>query len=293
MKLPNQINVNNEKAEVEICGHPKPEVNFYIDKGKRLPGACKLTDERLKKYKCEVELTDLNCGEMLYLEGRGYDTMKLTSSSLLIANYTPQNVSYKADSNGCYTVTWSIYHLGIKCVKMYELKALLDDESLLKNTTILTTLNNNFMCYPSILYVKVRTVSIWNAKSNWVMQEINAERVAQRKDNNLKVIIPVIFAFVLVAFIVLLMKRKKFCKRNFVNKHQLPWQNAEDGNDDGYEMTGETSSHYADLNPQFITPSVYAELTNNTTAEAASSNYAEPNVQAIKPRLYADLTTKC
>lgn len=179
--LRNVTDINDKKTEVEICGNPKPEVKFYTTKIPKLPVVCKLTENRLKKYKYKVELTDVQCGEMMYLESRGYRHLHLNSSSLLISNYTPLNISYKTDWNRCHSIAWSIQHLGMKCVKKYELKVLLDDELPLTNATITVTSTKFYICYTSIQYVKLRAVSLWNDKSNWVIQKINVRTIAQRK----------------------------------------------------------------------------------------------------------------
>ncbi|XP_057301469.1 uncharacterized protein LOC130635947 isoform X2 [Hydractinia symbiolongicarpus] len=220
-KLPNEINLINKNAEVEICGHPKPEVNFYIHESKRLPGACELTEGRLKKYKCKVELTDLKCGEKLNLKIRGYQNMKLSSSSILIANYTPIDLKFEKKSIDCYNLSWSVHPLAKPCVKEYQLVVNQIDKAPLNTTT---KTSNYLICSKSIQSCKVRTLCKSNQESDWVTAAITVG-IPQSKDNASFYLIFISAALAIFAIILLIiglvLLKKKLYKRSFKKPSSL------------------------------------------------------------------------
>ncbi|XP_057301455.1 uncharacterized protein LOC130635939 isoform X2 [Hydractinia symbiolongicarpus] len=296
------VNENRTLSLVQvICGHPKPEVKWKVgdDNFSRSYNSSYInTAIRQHKYTFRTRpITRNDCGRtLIFVANNTVGSIKRNAE--LNVEFVPSMVSmvslYRHNAS-CVRVTWDAEDTG-KCNVSYHLQ-------FTGRETIYNSSNRYFtLCNSS----DVDTVIIWasyKGKNGWKLASristttsspyftsttniatTNAGKSLPRTcdcQSTINVIIAAVITLILVTIIFIISKHKGYITVS-INRKRRPQSN-ENGSDD-YEVTGATTSHYADINIKAVKPSIYADLT--TTADH-SKQYAE--IELHKKDTYSNI----
>ncbi|XP_057301424.1 uncharacterized protein LOC130635917 [Hydractinia symbiolongicarpus] len=266
----------------DICGHPKPFVKWKLEKDNTFSDSFSslLMSNTSRKYRYSFATRNIirsDCGEKIMFNARN-KFGNFNGSSTIYISFKPSKItlttSYRYNAS-CVYLTWHKEDTG-NCLLTYHLK--FDDKD-----DVYSTFNTNFnLCHSSC----AASASVWASyKGNaGYKNSINLRSIPSRPDTTIMpssrtttrgkatqspdhcqyasenafgittivitIVTTIVIGVIFNIVIFVILKHKGFII--FIKNPKKRLQHTKRRNDDNYEVTQITSSHYADLNVKSV-----------------------------------------